>query len=194
MAAFEGAVCVDHAGAAATATCTRCGAFLCADCALPGALCSACASRATVEPRAIGGWLILPMLALFGLPLAAAASTVRFAVTVRQHSLGALLESDPRWLYASAVDVALGAGIAVFALFIAPGFFRKRRVTITRMQVLYAAVLATNLVAIVTEALDPSEAAGTSPPLANVWPVVLPIVWMQYFRRSKRVAETFVRP
>lgn len=186
---FEGAACVDHAQAAAAGTCRRCGAFLCVDCAL-GGQCQSCAARAPSTPQRIGGWLVFPMLALFGLPLMAAVAVVQLVVEVKKYGLAPLLEHDPQWLALNGSNAAIAAAIGGYCVFVAPGFFRKRRVTVFRMQALYAAVFAGNVVVIVSEATGGAE---PSPVAANVWPIVMPIVWILYFRKSKRVAATFVR-
>jgi len=185
------AVCVDHADAAAEGTCTRCGGFLCSTCVL-GGLCAACAAR-PVEPRAIGGWLILPMLGLFGYPLRAIAEVVAVTAEVtKAGGVGAVLAADPGWLALSTVDTVAALGLGAWSLFVMPGFFRKRRSTPRRMQVLFGAVLLVNAYGLIAQALQATDLT-TSPVSRGAWAIVLPIVWVQYFRTSKRVKETFVR-
>lgn len=184
------AKCVDHAEAPAAGTCLRCGNFLCADCALVGR-CQACAARpdARPEPRGIGGWLILPMLSLFGLPLNALGEWVGLLLDIRKYELAKIIEHDPTWLVRSMVMPTVTTALATWAIYTLPGFFRKLRVTTVRMQWLYAGLLINNVIVIVVQSFD--EKVELTP---NLLQFIFPILWISYFRTSKRVQQTFIRP
>lgn len=185
--------CKDHREALATGTCLRCGSFLCSACVTVGR-CEECLARQNqAEPRPIGGWLILPMLSLFAHPLLLLARVgLAVSQTMVAGGFGAVLQNDPGWLAATGFDLVFTATAAAWSVFTIPGFLGKQRVTIRRMQIFYVIVLVGNAVGTVIEAVMGNGEEPTRV-TSNVMPLVIPVLWLSYFRSSKRVQETFVR-
>jgi hypothetical protein len=183
--------CVDHPEATAIGTCRRCGGFLCATC-LGGELCAVCTTRlAEVVARPIGGWLIVPLIFMFGHSVVPFYRGAHFYNWVtRAGGMSAMFRRDPEWFYMSLFDMAAAVAIASWVCFTVPGFFRRRRVTIGRMQLLYAAVLLNNVIVDIINRVQSSS----QPPLTELFfQLTMSLIWIQYFRSSKRVRETFVR-
>lgn len=186
------AKCVDHFDEVATGTCKRCGSFLCGHCT-PVGQCQACLSRpeAQPQPRRIGGWLILAVVSLFSLPLSALSHVITLGLQLRKYGgVGPILEADPAWLAITVIETTYSTSLAVYGFFVLPGFFRKLKITVTRMQWLYAAVLVGNVLFTVFETI---YAGNTEPAKPNYLIFIVPILWLNYFRSSKRVKETFIR-
>ncbi|MDP1828158.1 MAG: DUF2569 family protein [Archangium sp.] len=188
------ASCVDHAGVAASGPCRRCGSFLCADC-LVGGHCAACVSRAAPpEPRAFGGWLILSLLTLFSLPLRFLATALKSGVELRKvDDIPASFALDPSWYVWTALGLVTDAILVGLALFALIAFLRKQKATIVRMQLFYVGVFCVNVLMTIGEAV---ERTASDPPVnmfGTVWPLVLPVLWINYFRTSARVKQTFLR-
>lgn len=186
------AKCVDHFDEKADGTCRRCGGFLCTRC-MATALCRPCTERpeSRPEPRRIGGWLILSVLTLCALPISAFSQLVIFVLDVVKYGgLAPILEGDPGWFAEALLRTLYSAALGAYAMFTLPGFFRKLSVTPTRMQRLYAASLTGNVLFTIVEAVN---ADNTTPVKPNYLAFIVPILWMNYFRTSKRVKQTFVR-
>ena len=134
---------------------------------------------------------MLSVLALFGLPLSALSQLMLAFIEVRKAGgIAAVLEADPGWVAATSMRVVYSTAPAAWAVYTLPGFFMKSKKTPLRMQWVYGSVLLGNVVFTIVDAV----VAGTAEPLKpNYLQFVLPILWVSYFRSSKRVKETFVR-
>lgn len=192
-----GAVCVDHPDRAAARACPRCGGFLCEECGFGGQRCRACTERAPAPVAApgIGGWLVLPMLALFAIPLRFVATLIQVMVTLSKLEVpvAEAFGYDPGWFVITGVSLAAEGGLGIFAIANMFPFFGRRKTAIVRMQLLFGAVLLMNVVNTIVSAVDGTLAELKGNPAAMWWPMVLPIIWVQYFRKSERVKATFVR-
>lgn len=148
-------------------------------------------NRGPKRGRGLGGWLILPLLSLLAYPLLFVARVIPAFIQVRKAGgLEAVFVADPRWLALSLYDVVASAVIGGWALFALPGFLKKQKATVWRMQALYAALMLNNLVTYVLERLQADASASSTLP---VFQLASPLLWIQYFNTSKRVKETFVR-
>lgn len=184
--------CPKHAQWPVLGTCSRCGGFFCAQCAvdaglsdLPASkLCPECDKRAGEAPQGIGGWLILPAIQLVTTPLVASLTIISSLRYLGHPKVGGLLLGE----------VLVRALFVAFNVVVASYFFRKKRVAIALMLAFYAssAVLEIGsevLASAVRDALGTGKEAGSG----RTGGLGGSVIWFVYFLVSKRVKATFTK-
>lgn len=184
--------CPKHARWPVVGTCSRCGGFFCAKCALDAGLsdlpasklCPDCDKRAPDGPVGIGGWLILPAIQLVVTPLTTLSSIISELQLITHPKIGALI----------VVELLVLVAYGVYSVATAIAFFGRRRVAIRMMIVLYAASIAITLgsqvlLSVLNDLLgtEGGEGGGVIRGLGGS------MIWLAYFLTSKRVKATFTR-
>jgi hypothetical protein len=137
------------------------------------------------EALAIGGWLVLPAIALILSPIITISGFVISFVLMENTVDAGLLD---HLYFASSIDV----GILIFVIFAATRFFKKKANTPT---VMIAFLIFQVLVLAVCSVIFLFAEAGT---LVSSFirefalALIAAIIWIPYFKVSKRVKETFV--
>jgi hypothetical protein len=138
-------------------------------------------------PRGIGGWLILPAIGIVLSPLLSLAGIAESVDILGQLPSGTLIHGLV-W-----VEVIANAAMVAFAVKVAFDFFRLKRQApanyiafLVTTVVLHAADLFVALQFLGMEFLPEDARTLTRAIIAGA-------VWIPYFVRSKRVANTFVR-
>ena len=182
---------MDHPDRNATATCVRCGRFICGACdsylGLVGSgRCGPCRQRDQAGAYGkIGGWLWLPAigLGLEMLGLVALLAAVLFGFV----SLGTdfLSAAERPFFQSERLVLALAVLALVFDVFVAFRFFRRKRSAPAWMMLSYVLGLGIAIVQWVDDDLQVSLGSAA----LNI---MRPLAWIAYFATSERVKRTFV--
>ncbi len=150
-------------------------------------------------PKGIGGWLILPLIHLFGTVIL---TVINLAMALQYWDGLVLLatgRADPsvQWM-ALPTLASLVSGVAVigFALYVLTQFFRRKRAVPRLMIWFYVLVLVTTLldsgvILAYSEFQESPSDVGESIK-GIVRSVIAAAIWIPYFLVSKRVKATFV--
>lgn len=156
------------------------------------------AAAITAGPKGLGGWLILPIIHLFG--TIGLTSYNLFGVVENWEGFVALVtgQVDPSyrslvWL----VNFSLVAGVAIvaFALYLLVLLFQKKRALPRLMVWFYVALLGMTFIESAAVLQNPQQwtMADLSDARRSLGQVVFnAVIWIPYFLRSKRVRATFV--
>lgn len=164
------------------------------------------------EPKGLGGWLVLPLLALFLSPVvtigyfiaglggnAAAVGSVGSALWASRTDLAALWEmaqalgpDGAASLTLAFALIAVGFGVGIIApILLLVMMFKHSRLVPRGMMVFYAANLALAILVIALERtglLDPDPASARDVARA----AIAAAIWIPCFAISRRVKNTFV--
>jgi hypothetical protein len=141
------------------------------------------------DPKLVGisGWLILPAFSLIVGPILGVLGLVSLA-----SELPALMGSDVFGILL--LELLQGVGITLFAVIAAVRFFRKKQSAPSTMIALILVSLASEvLMAMITSGSD-TEMLFTLHIEAVLQGLFSAVIWIPYFRVSKRVRATFVNP
>lgn len=141
------------------------------------------------EPSGIGGWLILPAIAMIFGPLLAIKGVIDAATLLGNPLL--IEEARPLVVFELIANVVLaGAGI-----FVAINFFRKK-VGAPRqfIMILAAGVLVSAADLAMSVAFIPDWSVGAAIGGTLIGPLIGLAIWAAYMRTSVRVKNTFVVP
>ena len=152
--------------------------------------------------RGLGGWLILPAIGLFALPIRGAISLINDFLPIFQKGYWEILTRPGSGAYHSLwaplliFEIAGNSFFIIFNVVLLFLFFKKSY----RFPALFIAFIILNLCFLVGDYffvnLIPSVAGksdpGTFKELARA--MIAAIIWIPYFLVSKRVKNTFVKP
>jgi hypothetical protein len=149
-------------------------------------------------PKGLGGWLILPIIHLFG--TLGLTSYNLFGVVENWEDFVALLTGQVDPNYRSLVSLVLfslvsGVAIVAFTLYLLVLLFQKKRALPPLMVWFYAVLLAATLIESGMVLQNPQQwtMADLSEARRSLGKTVfLAVIWIPYFMRSKRVRATFV--
>jgi hypothetical protein len=152
--------------------------------------------RATNGPEGIGGWLILPILSLFGTSLWTGynlSSLLTQWTGIKAIILGTTAETA-----AMRIPVALstlaGVAIIVIAVLCLYRIFTKSPAVPRMMTIFYISLIAVTLVEALADHMIVQTTGGSldaDTPKSILQAVVAAAIWIPYFHRSRRVANTF---
>ncbi len=154
------------------------------------------------EPKGLGGWLILPLIGLIVSPIRMAVSLNNDFLPIFQEGYWEVLTTPGSeayhhlWGPPIAFEIVGNLVFIVFALILIFLFFTKSPV-FPSLIIIY---ITTNLLYVVGDFffadLIPAIAAESDPESTRELfrTVVRAAIWIPYFRMSKRVKNTFVKP
>ena len=141
-------------------------------------------------PVGIGGWLILPAIGMVFSPIGLALGSLGLLVIASKvQSAGDT---------GSAGSLKLLAGIngafTLYILWTAIAFFAKKR---SAPALVIGGYLGSIVLAVVAALITQSIPQSPAPPAGSEWlgvvkPVIIALIWVPYFRFSRRVQNTFV--
>lgn len=158
--------------------------------------------KITKEVSGLGGWLILPMLGLFLMPVKVAHLLATVHIPIFSEGYWKLLTSpeseayNPLWAPLICFEIAGNLFFGCFAIYLLYLFFRKNY----RLPKKYIIFLITNIVFIVTvhfavglipEAADPDTDSQSMKEIVRA--IIAASIWIPYFLKSERVRNTFVK-
>lgn len=156
----------------------------------------------TGEPRGLGGWLILPAIGLFVLPIRLAVSLSNDFLPIFQKGYWEVLTTPGSeayhhlWAPLIIFEIAGNTFFIIFDIVLIFLFFAKSY----RLPALFIAFLALNLLFVVSDFffadLIPAVAAESDAESIKelARSIIGAIIWIPYFLASKRVKNTFVKP
>ena len=197
--------CADHPLRAVVGVCTRCGRFICYRCdgdvgetltALapnpPTGMCGPCRALVGMPPKPlpIGGWLILTSIGLVLSPITHVRSLYQTLEFFRASSLSSL--GSGLVLF----DMFYSVAFLALSLWTAVRFFGKRTDAPKLVIAIFAAGVAQMFMELGFENILAGEVlwSASNTPGELVGTVGRAAIWIPYFRMSKRVKQTFVRP
>ena len=156
----------------------------------------------TGEPRGLGGWLILPAIGLFVLPIRLAVSLNNDFLPIFQEGYWEILTTPGSevyhhlWAPLIIFEIAGNTFFIIFDIALIFLFFTRSY----RFPTLFIVFLASNLLFVVGDffladlipAVAAENDAESIKELAR--PIIGAIIWIPYFLVSKRVKNTFVKP
>ncbi len=141
----------------------------------------------SATPRGIGGWLIFPAIGIVISPMVSLASVPELVEILNQLPSGTLIHG---FVWA---EVIVNTALAVFAVKVAFDFFRLKRQAPSN----YIAFMVATVVALAADLFLAVQFLGVEflPEDARsiTRALIASVIWIPYFIRSKRVANTFVR-
>jgi hypothetical protein len=149
-------------------------------------------------PKGLGGWLILPIIHLFG--TLGLTSYNLFGIVENWEGFVALLtgQVDPNYrtlVWVVLFSLVAGVAIVVFALYLLVLLFQKKRALPRLMVWFYFVLLGVTLIESGMVLQNPQQwtMADLSEARKSLGQVVFnAVIWIPYFLRSKRVRATFV--
>ncbi len=173
----------------------------------PGASdCAACgysfgaAPEENTGPKGIGGWLLLPLLGLIISPIRIIHQIATELVPVLRSDVWSALTHPasanyhPLWAPAIIFEMAGNAVIVLFGFWVLASFLTKSSMTPRLLIIWVASFVAIQAIDILLMSQIPMAAsqlgAGDFRELARA--VISAAIWIPYFLKSKRVANTFV--
>jgi len=152
------------------------------------------------DPRGLGGWLILPLIGLFVLPIRFVASLINDFLPIFQEGYWEILTTPGTeayhhlWAPLITFEIVGNAFFIIFDIILVFLFFTKSH----RLPTLMIAFLSLNLLFVVSDFffanLIPAVAAESDPESVKELgrAIIGAMIWIPYFLVSKRVKNTFV--
>jgi Protein of unknown function (DUF2569) len=150
-------------------------------------------------PRGIGGWLVLPLIALVITPFRVAVTSVRDFSEVLKPEVWAALTTPggpsyhPLWMPIIVFELLMNLALIGGTIWLLVLFLKKSRRVPTLMVIWIAASIGIQVIDLLLMQLIPALAAQAEPPADLVRGVISAAIWIPYFLSSKRVKNTFVR-
>ncbi|MBC8105848.1 MAG: DUF2569 family protein [Anaerolineae bacterium] len=141
-------------------------------------------------PVGIGGWLILPAIGMVLSPIGVGLGALGLLVIASKlQSTGMTGAADSLRMLA-----AINGLYALYILYTAIMFFAKKRST---PALVIGAYIGSIVLAVVAGLMTQSIPQSPAPPPGSEWlgvvkPVIVALIWVPYFRLSRRVQNTFV--
>jgi len=139
----------------------------------------------SMGPEGIGGWLILPAI---GLVLGSIIGVLALLYSLTLFS--DVKAAGYGGIYA--LELFVLAGIVALTIYVAIPFFRKRRDAPSKMILLLAVGVGGSLFLLVVELGASAEVFAEETAKQLLRDIVSAVIWIPYFRISKRVRATFV--
>jgi hypothetical protein len=151
------------------------------------------------EPKGFGGWLLLPAIGLSCLPIRDGAMLYTEIIPSFNPDIWKPLTTPgsdvyhPLWGPIIIFDALSTSLLILFSIVVLYFFYKKKAIAPTLVIILFAvfAILA-GLELLSTQLIPTIEEEFVSQTWATfIWQVIFSLLWIGYFRKSKRVKNTF---
>jgi hypothetical protein len=152
-------------------------------------------------PKGIGGWLLLPLLGLVVSPIRVIHQLATELMPVMRGDVWSVLTNPasstyhPLWASTIVLELAGSAGIVLFGFWVLAAFLTKSSTTPKLFILWIAASAALQALDIMLISQIPSVASqlGAGDFRGLLHTAIGAAIWIPYFLKSKRVANTFVQ-